>query len=252
MRSWSISAANRAGASDWAPSLSGDLVAYESQRSGDFDVYAYRISTGETLRVTSDPFDQRQPSALGDLVAYVDARSGTPDVYVSKLAFVEEPCPAGAPDADGDGVCDAIDLCPAVPDPAQLDSDADGAGDACDPCPADPTNAPRCGAPLTPMDAVFAAMATARSLPEGAFARPHLRAALLAKLAAIRHMASAGAFAGAAAALQEDVLAKTDGCTLGQAPDANDWLAGCDAQQALGDAVREAIGAIAAAQRSKG
>jgi len=37
-------------------------------------------------------------------------------------------------DGDGDGVCDATDVCPATPDPAQLDGDGDGLGDACDPC----------------------------------------------------------------------------------------------------------------------
>ena len=37
------------------------------------------------------------------------------------------------PDGDGDGVCNALDVCPADPDPAQGDLDADGLGDACDP-----------------------------------------------------------------------------------------------------------------------
>ena len=40
------------------------------------------------------------------------------------------PCP----DADGDGVCDANDDCPAVANPDQADGDGDGVGDACDPC----------------------------------------------------------------------------------------------------------------------
>ncbi|HEV7734644.1 MAG TPA: right-handed parallel beta-helix repeat-containing protein [Candidatus Binatia bacterium] len=47
-------------------------------------------------------------------------------------------CPAdvGATDTDGDGTCDAQDICPNVSDPAQLDGDNDGFGDACDNCPA--------------------------------------------------------------------------------------------------------------------
>src|SRR5207244_11762066 len=40
------------------------------------------------------------------------------------------PCP----DADGDGVCDASDNCPADPNPDQQDADGDGVGDACGPC----------------------------------------------------------------------------------------------------------------------
>jgi hypothetical protein len=34
-------------------------------------------------------------------------------------------------DSDGDGFCDLIDMCPNLPDPAQLDLDGDGIGDAC-------------------------------------------------------------------------------------------------------------------------
>jgi hypothetical protein len=45
-------------------------------------------------------------------------------------------CPADAvsPDTDSDTVCDAIDDCPTIADPAQTDSDNDGDGDACDIC----------------------------------------------------------------------------------------------------------------------
>jgi hypothetical protein len=51
-------------------------------------------------------------------------------------------------DADGDGVADLDDVCPAVFDPPrpadgliQADDDNDGIGDACDPCPLDGGNA---------------------------------------------------------------------------------------------------------------
>jgi hypothetical protein len=42
---------------------------------------------------------------------------------------------APPPDRDGDGVPDAIDNCPDVPNPDQHDKDGDGVGDACDNCP---------------------------------------------------------------------------------------------------------------------
>ena len=35
-------------------------------------------------------------------------------------------------DADLDGYVDVVDVCPAVPDPEQLDTDRDGTGNACD------------------------------------------------------------------------------------------------------------------------
>jgi hypothetical protein len=45
---------------------------------------------------------------------------------------------SGTHDEDGDGIPDCADVCPHIPDPAQLDSDGDGVGDACDPHPNDP------------------------------------------------------------------------------------------------------------------
>ncbi|HEY8516919.1 MAG TPA: hypothetical protein VIS07_15525 [Candidatus Binatia bacterium] len=50
-------------------------------------------------------------------------------------------CTGDATDADGDGVCDSIDVCAATPDVAQRDSDGDGVGDACDGCPFAPDSA---------------------------------------------------------------------------------------------------------------
>src|SRR5207253_1486994 len=41
-------------------------------------------------------------------------------------------------DTDGDGIPDAQDNCPAIPNPAQTDTDGDGMGDLCDPCPLAP------------------------------------------------------------------------------------------------------------------
>ncbi|MEO8602610.1 MAG: GDSL-type esterase/lipase family protein [bacterium] len=43
-------------------------------------------------------------------------------------------------DVDGDGVPNACDGCPSIPDANQTDSDADGRGDACDACPMDPSD----------------------------------------------------------------------------------------------------------------
>ena len=50
--------------------------------------------------------------------------------------LIDEAC-----DADQDGVPDASDTCPAVPNATQADGDGDGLGDACDKCPIEVGNA---------------------------------------------------------------------------------------------------------------
>lgn len=50
-------------------------------------------------------------------------------------------CPFDADnDADGDGVCGDVDLCPLTADSSQIDTDGDSSGDACDVCPLDANN----------------------------------------------------------------------------------------------------------------
>jgi hypothetical protein len=63
-------------------------------------------------------------------------------------------------DEDGDGVPDAIDVCPCIPDPAQLDSDGDGVGDACDPEPTIPRQHLALFATMQPGDQPFATSGT--------------------------------------------------------------------------------------------
>jgi sugar lactone lactonase YvrE len=135
--------ANPAGALVQKPSIDGDLIGYESNvRDGNFDVYLYRISTGETFRVTDGEGDEILNSVSGNLVAFVDL-SGDLDVHIAHFTFIPDPvdpCASLGGDADGDQVCDDLDNCPSQANPGQGDSDGDGQGDACDPCPADAAN----------------------------------------------------------------------------------------------------------------
>jgi hypothetical protein len=73
-----------------------------------------------------------------------------PDQADSDNDGVGDACEAAQPDADGDGVPDAVDNCPSIANPDQADSDDDGIGDACD---EDQTGRP--GAGLCPTGATL-------------------------------------------------------------------------------------------------
>ena len=67
---------------------------------------------------------------IGDAYAHLGNTSQAKKNYE---AYLNDPLalPAGC---DADGVSDATDNCPQVPNPGQQDVDGDGAGDACDNC----------------------------------------------------------------------------------------------------------------------
>jgi len=121
------------GATNRLPSIDGDLIAWEGNPNGDFDVFVYRISTEETFVVTFDQGDQYLNDVNGNLVAYVDMRSGNEDIYTAKLLFEDpDPCAAAGGDTDQDGVCDDNDNCPLTANADQADSNNNGIGDACE------------------------------------------------------------------------------------------------------------------------
>jgi thrombospondin type 3 repeat protein len=93
-----------------------------------FDLAAIGLSTARFVRIDASNLRPGLDGLAGfdlDAVAEVHAATGP-----------------GEPDGDGDGVPDARDNCPTVPNPDQRDTDGDGIGDACDPCPTDPTCLP--------------------------------------------------------------------------------------------------------------
>jgi len=90
--------ADNNGANNYPGKIDGNLISYQSNVSGNWDIYVYRIAEGDTFQVTSLPNDQRLDNLLGNLVAYVDGRNGNLDVFVSTLTFNIPPIANAGPD----------------------------------------------------------------------------------------------------------------------------------------------------------
>ncbi len=74
------------------------------------------------------PETDAEPSPAED-AALPDPDAALPDPDAA------QPDAAPPSDRDNDGIPDALDRCPDLADPEQLDTDDDGAGDLCDPAP---------------------------------------------------------------------------------------------------------------------
>jgi len=95
-----------------------------------FDASANQLASNDN-RATGDP---------SSLITWTAPSTGTYSIKVSRVgnnikygSYDLKITPP--PDTDGDGVIDANDNCPTVPNPDQADADGDGKGDACDNCP---------------------------------------------------------------------------------------------------------------------
>ncbi|MDT7041192.1 kelch repeat-containing protein [Candidatus Nitronereus thalassa] len=74
----------------YAPTIDGDLVTWESNVTGNFEIFVYRISTGEIFQVTNLPDDQRLNDVFGNQVAFI-ANAGSQvdrmDISVITMSF---------------------------------------------------------------------------------------------------------------------------------------------------------------------
>ncbi len=101
--------------------------------------YTGGVLDRSTLNVTGLAPGQYPLTLSNVAIVNTAARELPIDLVLEAVIAVDVPCPgAPPPDADGDGIPDAEDNCPLVPNPLQEDTDGDGIGDACDICPNDP------------------------------------------------------------------------------------------------------------------
>ncbi|MFP6621213.1 MAG: dockerin type I domain-containing protein [Pirellulaceae bacterium] len=67
-----------------ASDISGDWIVYSDGRNGNSDIFAYQVSSGTEIQVTTNDKEQMSPLISGNLIAWVDRRNwdGQSDPYL--------------------------------------------------------------------------------------------------------------------------------------------------------------------------
>ena len=66
---------------NWSPDISGNLVVYYSNRSGNDDIYTYDLTSQSESRITTNNQSQSGPSINGNIIVWMDSRNGNSDIY---------------------------------------------------------------------------------------------------------------------------------------------------------------------------
>ncbi len=69
-----------------AHAMAGDYIVWTDKRNGNFDIYAYQISTATEFPVSLAAGDQLAPQVYGDYVVWQDHRSGDADIYAYRFS----------------------------------------------------------------------------------------------------------------------------------------------------------------------
>ncbi len=127
---------------DNSNSTQAQLVIYKKNDAGDFyltlrygansDTGTYDLTTGFPLPAVAGFSLSSNAEDNVELAGQIPDATGYFYEFVNGHRVTSTPPP---PDADGDGVPDSRDNCPAIANPTQADVDGDGIGDACDNCP---------------------------------------------------------------------------------------------------------------------
>lgn len=76
------------GSNSRLPTIDGDFLAYESDVTGNFDVYVHRLSDAQIFQITTSTSDQVLNNVFGNLLSYSDlAGPVNGDIYVSNFDF---------------------------------------------------------------------------------------------------------------------------------------------------------------------
>jgi len=73
-----------------AHAMDGDYIVWADERNGNFDIYAFQISTATEFPVTLAAGSQLAPQISGDYVVWQDHRDGDADIYAYQFSTATE------------------------------------------------------------------------------------------------------------------------------------------------------------------
>jgi len=68
-----------------APAISSNIIVWQDNRNGNWDIYGYNILTEAEFQITDDTADQTTPAISGNTVIWEDMRNGQRDIYAAIL-----------------------------------------------------------------------------------------------------------------------------------------------------------------------
>ena len=74
----------------WDPAIYKDIVVWQDDRNGNWDIYGFDLSAKEEFQITTDESDQRYPAIYSSIVVWQDDRNGNWDIYGFDLSIREE------------------------------------------------------------------------------------------------------------------------------------------------------------------
>jgi len=92
------------------PAIDGDFITYESNVTGNFDIYLYHIPTGQTHPLITGSGDQFLSNVMGGKVAYVDATPvNSLDIHVATFTYSDVIANAGPDQSAHPGMSVTLD-----------------------------------------------------------------------------------------------------------------------------------------------
>ena len=67
------------------PDIDHNIVVWQDNRNGDWDIYGYNLTTRHEFQITNNPHDQTNPAVSGNVVVWEDSRDGNIQIFAIVL-----------------------------------------------------------------------------------------------------------------------------------------------------------------------